>query len=228
VRGDGGGRSAIRTRRRWKKKKKSIRWRGVQIARESFRTTSYVLSYGSLARDCATGANPGRHQPSYGSVSLRVSTPPRYPRSVSVFLFCSLSLSISLSLLFCTLRHPTTFIPTWMTSVTIKSDVHMHNVNYTNCTRDIPINIQINKYTHIYIYIYICFLNCTTLYIYMYIYTKCIKNNKKGTWKILIHTHTHTHTHTLQKENISLFLNSISKFFKFLFCYLLYILYIYI
>lgn len=90
----------------------------MQVARGSVRTTGYVLSYGSLARDCATGANPGRHQPSYGSVSLRVSTPPRYPRSVSVFTLCFLP--VSLSRLFRTAsRCPTTFIPTRITSVTI-------------------------------------------------------------------------------------------------------------
>lgn len=32
------------------------------------RETEYVLSYESLARDCATGANAGYHQPSYGCV----------------------------------------------------------------------------------------------------------------------------------------------------------------
>lgn len=89
-----------------KKRKKSVRRRGVQVARESVRTTGYVLSYGSLARDCATGANPGRHQPSYGSVSLRVSTPPRNPRSVSVLPFCSLPLSRSFSL--CPVLHRST------------------------------------------------------------------------------------------------------------------------
>lgn len=101
-----------------KKKKKSIRWRGAQVARESVRTTGYVLSYGSLARDCATGANPGRHQPSYGSLSLRVSTPPHYPRSVSVLTLCSLPLSLS-RLFHAAPRCPTTFIPTRITSVTI-------------------------------------------------------------------------------------------------------------
>lgn len=77
-----------------------------------------MLSYGSLARDCATGANPGRHQPSYGSLSLRVSTPPHYPRSVSVLTLCSLPLSLS-RLFHAAPRCPTTFIPTRITSVTI-------------------------------------------------------------------------------------------------------------
>lgn len=121
MRGDRGGGSAARTLELVvvEKKKKSLFVDvGVQVARESVRTTGYVLSYGSLARDCATGANPGRHQPSYGSVSLRVSTPPRYPRSVSVLTPCSLPLS--LSRLFRTApRRPTTFIPTRITSVTI-------------------------------------------------------------------------------------------------------------
>lgn len=125
MRGDGGGGSAARTlelvaveKKKKKKKKKSVRRRGVQVARESVRSTGYVLSYGSLARDCATGANPGRHQPSYGSVSLRASTPPRYPRAVSVLTSCSLPFSLS-RLFRAAPRCPTTFIPTRMTSVTI-------------------------------------------------------------------------------------------------------------
>lgn len=68
---------------------------GCRLRERAFEPTGYVLSYGSLARDCATGANPGRHQPSYGSVSLRVSTPPRYPHSVSVLILRSLPFSLS-------------------------------------------------------------------------------------------------------------------------------------
>lgn len=107
--------NSLSLKKKKRKKKKSVRGRGVQVARESVRTAGYVLSYGSLARDCATGANPGRHQPSYGSVSLRVSTPPRYPRSISVLTLCSLS--FSLSRLFRTAPPPSS--PHQMMSVTI-------------------------------------------------------------------------------------------------------------
>lgn len=104
VRGDGGGGSAARTLElvvEGVEKNPSIVGRGCRSRESVPRTADYVLSYGSLARDCATGANPGRHQPSYGSLCPYASRPlfatlaPSPFRCLSRSTFLSFSLSLS-------------------------------------------------------------------------------------------------------------------------------------